>query len=795
LNSPVPRRAAWRDPLPWLWLALMALGLWLCTRANYVADLSAFLPAAPTAEQRVLLAQLRSGATARVLMIGLRGGEAPARIDASRRLAAALRESGDFESVHNGDRAGGDDVARLVFERRYLLSPGVDEQRFTTAGLRDAMQDTLGLLGTPAGALVKPLLWRDPTGEAVRLVETMQPPSAPRVEGGVWVSRVAPRAVLLATTRAGGEDLDAQARAQSTVRTRFAALQAPGVVLELSGPGVFAVEARETIRAEVERLSILGSLAMLALLVVAFGSLKPLGIAALPVASGVVAGIAAVSLTAGQVHGITLGFGATLIGEAVDYGIYYLVQARGLGREGWRREHWPTVRLGLLTSLAGFSTLVASGFDGLQQLGVFSLSGLLAAAATTRFVLPRLAPDGAPGLGLRTALGEWTRRASMAAPRWRRPLAVLTVAGVAVLLLHPTPWRGTLATLSPVPADGLALDALLRADLGAADVGTLVAVQGADEAGALEAAEQAGARLDPLVERGLLRGYQSPALLLPSPRAQRARQAVLPDAPTLRERVHAAADAGALPAARLEPFVEDVQAQRRLAPLTRADLQGTPLAGALDAQLVRSADGRGWIALLSLVPAADRHDAAAQALPVALAGLPNARVIRVQQELDAMYADYMRQARWQALAGALAVVALLAWHLRSAARLRRVLAPLAASVVLVLAGLTVAGVSLGVMHLVGLLLVMAIGSNYALFFDHLHDRGAAEVDTLASLLLANLTTVASFGLLATADVPALAALGRTVAPGALLSLLLSAAFCPPSAPASAQALVGQSPPA
>jgi predicted exporter len=71
---------------------------------------------------------------------------------------------------------------------------------------------------------------------------------------------------------------------------------------------------------------------------------------------------------------------------------------------------------------------------------------------------------------------------------------------------------------------------------------------------------------------------------------------------------------------------------------------------------------------------------------------------------------------------------------------------------------------------------VAIGSNYALFFDHLQLRGVPDHDTLASLLLANLTTVISFALLATAEVPALAAVGQTVAPGAILSLLLAAAF-------------------
>ena len=104
--------------------------------------------------------------------------------------------------------------------------------------------------------------------------------------------------------------------------------------------------------------------------------------------------------------------------------------------------------------------------------------------------------------------------------------------------------------------------------------------------------------------------------------------------------------------------------------------------------------------------------------------------------------------------------------------------PLVLAVLLVLAGLTVLQVPLGILHLVGLLLVVAIGSNYALFFDLLRRAPQLDEDTLASLLLANLTTVLSFGLIALSDIPALSAIGRVVAPGALLALLLCAAYAP-----------------
>jgi predicted exporter len=88
---------------------------------------------------------------------------------------------------------------------------------------------------------------------------------------------------------------------------------------------------------------------------------------------------------------------------------------------------------------------------------------------------------------------------------------------------------------------------------------------------------------------------------------------------------------------------------------------------------------------------------------------------------------------------------------------------------------------MGILHLVGLLLVVAVGSNYALFFDMLqHGGGTADDDTLASLLLANLTTVIGFGLIAVSDIRALSAIGSVVAPGAFLALVLAAVFASPA---------------
>jgi predicted exporter len=776
-----------------VWGLCMVAAVAIAWRTTYIADLSAFLPSTPSAEQAVLLDQLRSGVAARLVLIGIEGGAAPARAEASRKLADALRKSGAFEAVHNGDNSGFEATGKFLFEHRYLLSPAVDAQRFTVDGLRAAIDESTSLLGTPAGGAIKSVILRDPTGETVRMAESMLPSQGPRSDGGVWVSRQADRAVLLATTAADGADLDAQERSLKIVHDSFAALAGKDLKLVVSGSGTFAVASRDQIKTEVEHLAMAGAVAIIGILLLAFGgSLRTLFSALLPVGAGVLAGVAAVSLAFGNVHGITLGFGTTLIGEAVDYAIYYLIQARtrpgaakGSGAKEWIADNWPTVRLGLWTSICGFAALMFSGFPGLAQLGLFSVAGLSAAALTTRCVFPVIAPDGAPGVGLRRHLGHGIGWLTGFLPRIRWPLAALALVAAATLAWLPSPWRGDLSSLSPVGADKMKLDADLRADIGATESGLIVAVSASDEAGVLAQAESAGRRLDKLAEAGAINGYESPARLLPSPALQKARRDALPDAATLSARLAEATVDGPLPARRLDGFIADVQAARQQPLLTRASLQGTPLAPAVAAQVVAGEGKRPWRALLSVQPGPDGADIAK--LRAAVADLPGTQVVDIGAELHGLYARYLHEALLQALLGGLAVCVLLALHLRSGRRLWRIAQPIVAAVLIVLAGLSLAGVALGILHLVGLLLTVAIGSNYALFFDQIRHQQASQPagaptaidnDTLSSLALANLTAVVSFCLLAMSSIPALFAVGEVVAPGILLSLVLSAAFIP-----------------
>jgi predicted exporter len=315
-------------------------------------------------------------------------------------------------------------------------------------------------------------------------------------------------------------------------------------------------------------------------------------------------GVAAVSLVFGGVHAITLGFGTTLIGEAVDYAIYYLIQARAGGFVHWQRVGWPTMRLGLLTSVCGFAALIFSGFPGLAQLGVFSVAGLVGAAAFTRFVMPSLMPQGARGKGLRRPLGRLGAWLMTALPRWRWPLLALAAAATLTLLARGDLWRAELSSLSPISRQALDLDASLRADLSAGDARTLVVIQAVDAETTLRQAEAAAARLETLVEQGHLAGFDSVSRWVPSLQTQGQRLAALPDAPTLQAALQAATARGPLSATRLAPFVAEVQAARQRAPITPDTLRGTALAPLIDVLLIHRPDG-SWAALMPLQPAGD----------------------------------------------------------------------------------------------------------------------------------------------------------------------------------------------
>lgn len=770
---------------------VVALSLWILSlvvcgvviaRTQFVADMSAFLPKAPNARQQMLVEQLRDGIIARLIMVGIEADSAEERARLSEALAARLRADPAFVGVQNGSAETLERDQAYFFQNRYLLSPAVTPERFSAEGLKTAIGASIEALSGSAGLMLKKLLPQDPTGETLALIEQFGGSEQPRSLEGVWASRDGKRALLLAQTRAAGSDTDGQAAAVATLQRAFAEIpdRRADARLLLSGASVFSVNSRQLIESEVSKLAGASMLLVICLLLAIYRSPRLLVLGLLPVASGALVGIAAVSLGFGSIHGLTLGFGTTLIGEAVDYSIYLFIQRADTGDA---RGFWRIIRLGVLTSIAGFGALLCSGFPGLAQLGLYSISGLVAAALVTRFVLPLLMPAQ---LRLRDLSGAASILAQVVArlQRLRAAVPVLIVAALALLFVRgDAVWNRELGALSPVPAADQQLDQELRGDMGAPEMRYMLTLTAPDAEQALQAAEKLSGPLRELIRDEVIAGFTSPANVLPSLASQAARRSALPPEDALRERLGEALADLPVKAARLEGFVADVARARTSAPLSRASLDGTSSALLVDSLLVPRA--KDVLVLLPLKSPPDREiDATKVEQRLADPSLPRATFIDLKVESFGLYATYLHEAAVLAGFGCLAIACLMFASLRSLSRTLRICAPLACSVLGVAAGLVATGTSLTILHLVGLLLVVAVGSNYALFFDQnsLQTDDATRQQTLVSLFVANLTTVCSFGVLACSQVPILAAIGLTVGPGAFLSLVFAAMLAPRPSP-------------
>jgi len=758
-----------------IWLGLILVCALVVARSQYSADLAAFLPSSPTPMQRFLVDELREGVVSRLMLIGIEGDDQKNLAALSRALTMRLEKSDRFAYVTNGAQDSLRADGEFLLRNRYLLSPSVTVERFTAAGIRDALEQQVDLLSSPTSMLTGNLLPRDPTGEMLQLLDRLQgQDKGPARHDGIWFSADGARALLIAQTRAAGFDIDAQEQALAQIRAAFGdsvtEVQARSPRLVVTGPGVFAVESRSGIKRDAMRFSILGTLLVSAILLFVYRSVRVLALTLVPVASGALAGIAAVSVVFGSVHGVTLGFGATLIGEAVDYAIYLFTNtAPGSTPQKTLQRIWPTLRLGMLTSAFGFGAMLFSGFPGLSQLGLFSIAGLAVAVAVTRWVLPELVP---PGYHVRTAagLGPSLMRLLARAHHLRKPLLLLVIAAVAVLAARGSEvWDDELSSLSPVPLPVQQIDRQMRADVGAPDVGPLIVVSDDSEQGVLEIAEQVGLTLAKLQTQGVLAGFDSPAFYLPSVGTQRARQQAIPDSAELARNLAAAARELPFRSGTFAPFLEEAQTVKRRAPLTAQDLAGTGLGLKLQALLAQR-KGR-WFAMMPLRDVSD-----VKALEAGLSKHDRSHVVLLdmKRELDALYHGYRLRALGFAVLGVLAIAVLLMAMLRSVRRCADVLVPLAAAVLVTTVILLATGTRLNIFHLVALLLVVGVGSNYTLFFERGGPGGADPQRIVTSVLFCNLATVIGFGVLGFASTPVLSAIGTTVAIGALLSMVFAA---------------------
>ena len=752
---------------------VLGLGTWfVVTHAHVETELSRLFPEGDTPTERLLLTELRTGSTGRLILMALEGEDADLLARTSKQLAAWMRQSGAFHYVGNGEEAWTKEERERLFQYRYVLSPSVQESTFTRDHLRESLELRLSELTSPLSPMVKDLVPADPTGEFAKIMQAWMTWTAPTRRHGVWFSSDQRRALLVAETHAAGFDMEAQEQLQGQMREAFRQVAgtltgAASVHLVMTGPSVIAVEMQQTIQDDVWRLSLCATLLVSTFLFVSYGSASILALSFLPLASAILAGIAAVDLAFGSIHGMTLAFGITLLGVVDDYPIHLFSHLTRESRApAVMKEIWPTMGLGVVATALGFSALLLSGFPGLSQLGLFAMVGLFTAACVTRWILPRIVP-----------IKFHTRREGLRVARWidaltraRLIVPLLVVLAIGSFVWSDTPlWEQDLANLSPISTEKKEQDQAVRHELGAPDVRDLIVVEGSSEEEVLQRSETVALALHPLVKKGELAGYDLAARYLPSRKTQQARQASLPDRGTLERNLTSALKGLPFKPRLFQPFLDAMGNARMQEPVDMQTFRGTALGLKLDSLLFVH-EGR-WAAVVPLRGVTDRQKFRER---LTSSGEHQITYLDMKEESNRMVSLYRNETLRLLGWGVLSIGLVLLIGLRAPVTVLRVMTPIGSAIIVVAASLHAVGERFSLFHIASFLLVIGLGLDYALFFNRRHGTPAERGRTVYGLLVCSTTTILVFGVLAFSQIPVLRAIGLTTALGSLACLVFAA---------------------
>ncbi len=531
--------------------------------------------------------------------------------------------------------------------------------------------------------------------------------------------------------------------------------QHPQAQLLRSGLIFHAAAGAAQAQREMSSLGLASLLVLCVLFWLVFRRLRTLALLLVPVACGLLLALPLTGLIFGGLNLLTLVFGVSIIGIAVDYALHLQCQ-RELVAAQPGRSFWSALLLGLLSTLIAYLVQLITPMPGLRQMACFAALGLLGAWLTVRLWLARWPLSVHPATARSAAIIAPLRLAS--GQRWPWILLALLLLAALALSVGRLQFNTSLRQLNPSPAQLIAEQQQVQSSLQQPSGSRYLLVSAADQQGLLQRLERLDPALQQLLSTGELSAYQHPAWQLPSLQRQQQNRRELRE--RYQQLLPQLSAASGLP----ERLQQQALAALDEAPLLQPTLWLSSPAGAADAALWLGEQPHGeWVAVVALGDATAAGEAVLQQLAQADDVLYHDRVTALSAQL-ARLAHSM--ASW--LAAAVVLLALLlGWRFRGAAW-RALLPPLGA--VLLTLGCLSLTAGVGLFHLLGLLLVLGIGLDAGIF-------SAQEPDSEAAWLAISLSCASSllaFGLLAFSATPALHFLGLTC----LLGLAFTWALVP-----------------
>lgn len=511
---------------------------------------------------------------------------------------------------------------------------------------------------------------------------------------------------------------------------------------------------------EINTIGVGSMAAVIVLVFFAFMKFRPLFLVSGSLLIGVAAGISVTALMFGKVHLMTLVFGASLVGVAEDYGIHYFSSRQGNpGTPAFpmMRRLLSGMWLALITSALAYLVLGMAPLPGLQQMAVFSATGLLAAFLTVVCWFPYLDKQ-APK---RSWLSEKISHSLKAWPRWdwnkhsHKLLALIFIGFVAAGFsrLHT---EDGLKQLQSSPAKLIHEQKEISEILGLPSPAQYVLVTAGSEEVLLQTEERLKPVLDTLVDEQVIRSYNAISDWVPSTQRQSENRNLVVNA---ENRVLAGISAS---------LGEQLERQASSdTPFTFKDWQALKSTQAMHAQYLGEAEGKwGSVVMVNGLSSAE----ALTKLSKATSAVPGVTTIDRSGEISGLLSHY--RSKMTAFLVVAYVLVAFALFYRYKKQAWRALLPTIIAALASLSACAWLGEPMQLFTVLAHFLILGTGVDYGIFLLEHH----TDPSSWLAVCLGAASTLLAFGLLALSATPALHTFGLSMLFGVGLAWLLSPCF-------------------
>jgi len=490
-----------------------------------------------------------------------------------------------------------------------------------------------------------------------------------------------------------------------------------------------------------------------------FRSFQPLALSLLAIASGIAGGLAVTLLFFGSLQLLALVFGAGLIGISVDYAFHYFCERFNQASSvpaARARAIRSGLTLGLVSSVLGFITLALTPFPGLQQIALFSASGLTLAYLTVLYAFPYLDRStpfrhGEKYLKLSMLLHDFWWRAETRKWRWLFVALLLIAGGLGAMQITVD---DDVRRLQSLPTDLQAEEQAIRHLAGIENQTHRFFVRGSNPEEVLQAEEALALDLEALRASGAIGSYRMISQFVPSKARQLENQALVDDVlmPRLAEHMAAIGLSGASPYQQAENVLTVDQFTDANMPGLFSHLRVYKTPGIV----VHAVSLSGVKDTARLAKLAEKSE--------------NVALISQADSLSKTFGAYRLRALIM-----LAVAYVVVWVFLS---LRygfvgafKVMIPSMAAVALAPCLIALMGEPFTFFNAMSLMLIFAIGLDYALF--NREATGDRQRRAMLANGLSTISTLLAFGLLALSETFAIHAFGITILVGITLAYILA----------------------